>query len=579
MMVTFNKLNIGTRLTAGFALTLLMTVLIAGAGAWRLNDVAQETRDILAQPLAKERYIAEWYTQIFAAVRRTAAIVKSSDPSLGAFFKEDAATTSALSTEMVKKIEPLLEGEDEHAIFKASQELRKAYSNARDTAIKARAEGNVELAEQILVQTYTPTARAYQLKVRELLDLQRKRIDDSAATIQATAERSNMLIASLAAAAVLLGAVFSWLLTRSITHPLRDAVRAAETVASGDLTSRIESSAKDETGALLRALRHMNDSLAQIVSEVRTGTQTMSGASSELAAGSFDLSSRTEQQAASLEETAASMEELTGTVRQNADNARQANQLAITASSVAAQAGTAVEQVIATMGSINESSRKIVDIIGVIDGIAFQTNILALNAAVEAARAGEQGRGFAVVASEVRTLAQRSAAAAKEIKQLIGDSVEKVDAGARLVDHTGVTMQEVVTSIQRVTDIMAEITSASQEQIQGIDQVNQAMVQMDGATQQNAALVEEATAATAALQDQAARLAQVVDVFKLDDRHAAPQAIAAAARPAARPAARTPALTAAPATRPAARAPAAASSRTRTRPAATPTTESDWEEF
>ncbi|WP_040786742.1 methyl-accepting chemotaxis protein [Massilia niastensis] len=578
-MVTFNKLNIGTRLTAGFALTLLMTVLIAGAGAWRLNDVAQETRDILAQPLAKERYIAEWYTQIFAAVRRTAAIVKSSDPSLGAFFKEDAATTSALSTEMVKKIEPLLEGEDEHAIFKASQELRKAYSNARDTAIKARAEGNVELAEQILVQTYTPTARAYQLKVRELLDLQRKRIDDSAATIQATAERSNMLIASLAAAAVLLGAVFSWLLTRSITHPLRDAVRAAETVASGDLTSRIESSAKDETGALLRALRHMNDSLAQIVSEVRTGTQTMSGASSELAAGSFDLSSRTEQQAASLEETAASMEELTGTVRQNADNARQANQLAITASSVAAQAGTAVEQVIATMGSINESSRKIVDIIGVIDGIAFQTNILALNAAVEAARAGEQGRGFAVVASEVRTLAQRSAAAAKEIKQLIGDSVEKVDAGARLVDHTGVTMQEVVTSIQRVTDIMAEITSASQEQIQGIDQVNQAMVQMDGATQQNAALVEEATAATAALQDQAARLAQVVDVFKLDDRHAAPQAIAAAARPAARPAARTPALTAAPATRPAARAPAAASSRTRTRPAATPTTESDWEEF
>ncbi|WP_229429601.1 MULTISPECIES: methyl-accepting chemotaxis protein [unclassified Massilia] len=568
-MINFNKLNIGTRLTAGFALTLLMTVVIAASGVWRLNQVADETREILAQPIAKERMIAEWYTQIFAAVRRTAAIVKSSDPSLGDYFKQDAAATGKLSTELIKKIEPLISGDDETALFKAVQEHRKAYSAARDNAVKAKAEGNVELADQILEQQFTPAAKAYQEQVRTLLDLQHKRIAASAAEIDATAVRGKAVIASLAAAALALGAVFSWLLTRSITVPLRDAVRAAETVAAGDLTHRIETARGDETGALLRALRNMNDSLARIVTEVRTGTQAISGASSEIAAGSFDLSSRTEQQAASLEETAASMEELTGTVRQNADNARQANQLAIAASNVASEAGSAVEQVIATMGSINESSRKIVDIIGVIDGIAFQTNILALNAAVEAARAGEQGRGFAVVASEVRNLAQRSASAAKEIKQLIGDSVEKVDAGAKLVDHTGATMQEVVSSIRRVTDIMGEISSASQEQIQGIDQVNQAMSQMDEATQQNAALVEEATAATSALQQEAARLAQVVDVFKLGHEQRAPAA------PAARPAAGVPALRASAALkRP---APAKA-----TRPSAkttAATADGDWEQF
>jgi len=276
------------------------------------------------------------------------------------------------------------------------------------------------------------------------------------------------------------------------------------------------------------------------------------------------------------------MEELTGTVRQNADNARQANQLAITASSVATQAGTSVEQVVATMGSINASSRKIVDIIGVIDGIAFQTNILALNAAVEAARAGEQGRGFAVVASEVRSLAQRSASAAKEIKSLIDDSVEKVDTGTRLVDQTGATMREVVGSIQRVTDIMGEIASSSQEQITGIDQVNQAMGQMDNATQQNAALVEESTAATAALQDQAQRLAKVVDVFKLEAGRAAanlaapiaPTAKAAKAKAPARPALATPAR--APA-RPAASAAKAPAGHKPARPVKV--NEAEWEEF
>ena len=526
IMATFNNFSIGIRLAAGFALTLLMAVLIAGTGMWRLDQVADAAHETLATPLAKERLIAEWYTQIFGAVRRTAAIVKSSDPALSAYFKEDAAVTAKAAADLVKQIEPLISGDKEAALFKRIMDQRKAYGSARDNAVKAKAEGNQELADQILDEAFTPAAKVYQESIQQLVALQRENIAATAAGIDATARRGNVIIGGLTTAAVLLGALFSWMLTRGITRPIRAAVQAAENVAAGDLSARIASgpgaTRRDETGALLRALGNMNDSLAKIVGEVRGSTDTIGTASGEIAAGSLDLSSRTEQQAASLEETAASMEQLTGTVRQNADNARQANQLAISASSVATQAGDAVGQVIATMGSINDSSRKIVDIIGVIDGIAFQTNILALNAAVEAARAGEQGRGFAVVASEVRTLAQRSAAAAKEIKALIGDSVAKVDAGTKLVDHTGATMDQVVASIRRVTDIVGEISSASQEQIHGIDQVNQAMGLMDEATQQNAALVEESAAAAGSLQDQASRLAQMVNVFRLDARAAAP---------------------------------------------------------
>ena len=320
---------------------------------------------------------------------------------------------------------------------------------------------------------------------------------------------------------VLLGTIICIWLVRAIARPLADAVRVARSVAAGDLTNKIEVSTSDETGQLLQALKEMNESLVKIVSEVRGGTETIATASSEIASGNMDLSARTETQASSLEETASSMEELTSTVKSNADSAYQANQLAMSASQVAVKGGAVVSQVVATMGSINESARKIVDIIGVIDSIAFQTNILALNAAVEAARAGEQGKGFAVVATEVRQLAQRSAAAAKQIKELIDDSVEKVDTGARLVDQAGATMKEIVDSVKRVTDIMGEISTASKEQTDGIEQVNQAIAQMDEVTQQNAALVEEAAAAAASLQDQAVSLSQVVSVFKLGDGHVA----------------------------------------------------------
>ena len=344
--------------------------------------------------------------------------------------------------------------------------------------------------------------------------------------VNTVASMARMAIISATTLIALIATALAVMVLRSIVIPLTQATAFARQVATGDLTSKIRLDSRDEMGDLVRSLQEMNDNLSKIVADVRTGSESIASASSEIASGNLDLSSRTEQQASSLEETASAMEELTSTVKQNADNAHQANGLAVSASEVATRGGTVVSEVVQTMGAINDSARKIVDIIGVIDGIAFQTNILALNAAVEAARAGEQGRGFAVVAAEVRNLAQRSANAAKEIKSLISDSVEKVDTGSKLVDQAGDTMQEIVESIKRVADIVSEISAASDEQRVGIEQVSQAITQMDEVTQQNAALVEEAAAAAGSMQDQANTLTQVVSAFKLDSSvaHGMPQA-------------------------------------------------------
>ncbi|MVW63246.1 HAMP domain-containing protein [Massilia sp. NEAU-DD11] len=512
------NMNIAKRLGVGFALVLGLTLVIAAAAVWRLNTIADATRAMMAVPLAKERMMEEWHMQTFAAVRRTAAIVKSSDPSLVEFFKADGVKTASRSTELLKQIEALLDSDEERALFGRITELRKAYTSSKERAIKAKAAGDTAEAERILNQEYVPTSEAYEGKQAELVKMQQDRIDTVAKEIDNASRHSARMIMIVAGVAVLFGAACAWVLANAIVRPIRQAVDLAEKVAGGDLTQHIDASGTCETGALLRALRNMNDSLVAIVAQVRSGTDTIATASAEISAGNMDLSSRTEQQAGSLGTTASTVEELTGTVRQNADNARQASQLSIAASEIATQGGAVVDQVVQTMGAINDSSKKIVDIISVIDGIAFQTNILALNAAVEAARAGEQGRGFAVVAGEVRTLAQRSAAAAKEIKALIVDSVNKVEDGTKLVDQAGMTMSEVVDSIRKVSDIVAEIASASGEQSTGIEQVNHAIADMDSSTQHNAALVEESAAAATALRDQADKLAEVVALFHIDSK-------------------------------------------------------------
>ncbi len=511
----FKNMKIGARLALGFGLVLALAIIITGISLWQLGAVASATRAMMERPLAKERMTNDWANYVLVGITRTTAIAKSSDASLSPFFAGDAAEGTRVSLGIMKELEPLIRNEDEKAVYKKIMDVRGTYVSARDAIMKLKGEGKAEEANKVFQSTFQPASVSYAKLLAEFVNVQRKRLDQDAAHIQDIDEASRQQLILLAVLAVAFGAVCAWVLTRGITRPLASAVQAARRVADGDLSSDIAVHGRDETGQLLQALQDMNKNLRKVVGEVRGGTDSIATAAREIAAGNLDLSSRTEEQASSLSETAATMEQMTSTVKQNADNALQANQLAMSASEVASRGGAVVSQVVGTMSSINESSRRIVDIIGVIDGIAFQTNILALNAAVEAARAGEQGRGFAVVASEVRSLAQRSATAAKDIKQLISDSVAKVDSGSQLVSQAGATMNEIVESVKRVTDIMGEISAATHEQTTSIEHINLAIAQMEQVTQQNAALVEEAAAASGAMQDQTATLAQLVSVFRL----------------------------------------------------------------
>ena len=513
-------ISIGKRLGLAFAVLTLFIATMLAVGIWRLQAVAQSTADMMARPLSKERVISDWYRTVYSNVNRHALVARSSDAELARQFVADNVEASKASSRQQAQLQKLISTPEEQALFDQVSVLRTRFVQARDTIYQAKAEGRADEAERLLRSDFQPAADAYLQTLQALLDHQRQRISEAAAGVQAEFERGRMQLAGLGGLAVLIAVALAVAITRSITSPLARAVHAVETVAAGDLTHRVHSDAQDETGQLLRALDGMGDQLRNVVGQVRQGADGVASASSQIASGNLDLSSRTEEQASALQQTAASMEQMTSTVRQNADNARTANQLAVSASELASRGGQVVDQVVGTMGDIHEASRKIVDIIGVIDAIAFQTNILALNAAVEAARAGEQGRGFAVVASEVRTLAQRSADAAKQIKDLITASVERVDAGNTLVEEAGVVMRDVVAGVRRVTDIVGEISAASQEQAQGLEQVQHAITQMDAVTQQNAALVEEAAAATRALEAQSVQLVQAMVHFQVGQERA-----------------------------------------------------------
>src|SRR5471030_419608 len=542
-MNPLSNIRIGPRLAIGFAIVLSLSVVSTSCALLSARDNAEATKLMMEQPLAKERLVSDWFTLNYSSMARTSMIAKSSDDALSATFADTIADTSKKISLLQEQISGLLSGDEEKTIYRDLVGARGAYLNAKTRVMEAKKAGDAAAAEHIYLDVFVPAAAAYQAKVQALLANQRKAINDTALSIEQANTRSFTLLVALSMLLIALGTVCAFLISRSITRPLRAAIAVAATVADGDLRTVFTAPSRDEIGDLMRALKGMNDALGRIVREVQGGTTAIASASSQIAAGNLDLSTRTEQQASSLEETASSMEQLTATVRQNVANGGQANQLAAAASEIAIKGGDIVGQVVETMGSIDASSRKIVDIIGVVDGIAFQTNILARNAAVEAARAGEQGRGFAVVASEVRGLAQRSTAAAKEIKELIGDAVNKVDIGTRLVSQAGSTMQEIVDSIKHMTDVMSEITAASQEQSAGIEQVNQAIAQMDEVTQQNAALVEQAAAAAASLQDQAVNLVQVVGVFKIDETYGlagAPSKAANRRRPVAAVARRRP---------------------------------------
>lgn len=514
-MKWFYDLKIAKKLILSFSLVLALVCALGGLAIVQLNEVNKASTDIATNWLPTIRTLAQIKLELARTRNFELQYITAANAQLASEAQSNADKQLKELAQSQELYKTLITEVEERRIYPLTATEIQTFTEEHPKILALAAAGKKDEAILLLNSKSTKSYRSAMDFLEQLVVVNENGSIASNTSADQTYFNAKILISGLLAASIALSLFLALWVAKVVSRPLAEALEVAKRVAEGDLSGTIEARSKDETGELMLALKTMNDNLLQIVTDVRSGTDTINTASGEIAAGNLDLSSRIEEQAGSLEETASAMEELTSTVKQNADNARQASQLAVSASDVAQQGGVVVNQVVDTMNAINESSRKIVDIISVIDGIAFQTNILALNAAVEAARAGEQGRGFAVVASEVRSLAQRSAAAAKEIKVLIDDSVSKVGDGSKLVAQAGSTMGEVVSSVRRVTDIVAEISAASMEQSSGIEQINQAVTQMDEVTQQNAALVEQAAAAAQSLQDQAQHLTAAVSIFKL----------------------------------------------------------------
>ena len=515
-----NQLKLGQRLGLGFGIMLVLLISLAAASLVRMGQMQQQLHHMTEVDMEEARLAVAMRIAVNRIAALTRDIVLLSSPAEMQAVKQaldqsraEYDTAEAKFDEMLKTL-PDTQPKERELFDQIRQQkgiTQPLISKAVDFGL---ADKNEEATKVLMTEVKAPQA-IWLTTLGALADYEAQQSRESAAHAEAAFGETRLLLWAICILGVAIGLWAAWVLTRSITRPIAQAVALAETVAAGDLTSRVLVTSRDETGQLLSALMKMNDSLVNVVGTVRAASDSIATGSSQIATGNADLSQRTEQQASNLQQTAASMEELTSTVKSNSDTARQATQLASSASTVAARGGEVVGQVVSTMNEITASSKKIADIIGTIDGIAFQTNILALNAAVEAARAGEQGRGFAVVAGEVRSLAQRSAQAAREIKSLIGTSVEKVETGARLVADAGVTMTDIVAQVRKVADLIAEISAATQEQTLGIGQVSTAVTQLDQVTQQNAALVEESAAAADSLRHQADKLVKAVAVFRL----------------------------------------------------------------
>jgi len=535
-MNLLTDLRIGYRLGLAFSVCIAISVLLAGYARTALIRINDELALMVEDRLVKVQRLEQIKHNVNLTALTVRNIVLLSEPAAIQKELDTIADNRKKTAELFDKLKASITSSRGVQLMAATGEARAPYVAAVQRVTDLGVQQSKEAARDLLLGEVQTKQQAYFSALDALIDFQKELMKESAATADNAVDFASAAMLAGAALAMMIGAALALLITRSVVRPVQDALRAAETVASGDLRLRLATDRRDEAGQLLNALQRMADSLVGIVSSVRGNAESVATASGEIAQGNADLSQRTEQQASSLQQTAASMEELSATVNHNTDTARQAAQLADSAARVAESGGQVMGQVVGTMEQITTSSRKIADIIGTIDGIAFQTNILALNAAVEAARAGEQGRGFAVVAGEVRLLAQRSAEAAREIKTLIGASVERVETGNTLVGEAGRTMDEVVGQVKRVADLISEISAASGEQSKGIGQIGEAVSQLDQVTQQNAALVEESAAAAESLRVQAGQLAETVAAFKLEgSAAAAPRAATASTTKATRP--------------------------------------------